>query len=248
MTTCLEKHEKLIFIAVLLLGLTVTHRQMLFSGFALTHGDSGDSVLVNFLLEHGYLWATGDPLHNSYWDPPFFAPHKNVGAYTEALLSVMPFYGVPRLLGAGPATAYQIFFFLVSLVNFTVCFLFLKKELRFSALASSIGAYLFSFAAARSNQFSHIQLWPQFLVVLSVWGLMLIWRLPHAPSRRDVVRAFTLCAAPVAAQVYSNVYYAWFLGLGYVIVAIYALVQPALRRQIAARCRRLWLPACLTTV
>ena len=56
------------------LGLVMVHHPMLFSGLARIQSDPGDPRLINYLLEHSYLWISGNPAHRQFWDIPFFYP------------------------------------------------------------------------------------------------------------------------------------------------------------------------------
>ena len=52
------------------LGVVLAHHPMIFSGFRRIQADLGDSRLINYLLEHGYLSAQRDPEHLEFWSPP----------------------------------------------------------------------------------------------------------------------------------------------------------------------------------
>src|ERR1700678_2044596 len=74
------------------LGVLMVHCPMILSGFWRIQTDLGDTRLINYLLEHGYRWATQRPGHLEFWNPPFFYPEKNAAAYSDVLLTVGPPY------------------------------------------------------------------------------------------------------------------------------------------------------------
>ena len=76
----------LIFLAV---GLWFAFYPTLLSGFRRMEIDTGDTRVVNYLLEYSYRWIQSLlALHPiSLWDPPFFFPTRNVGAYSEVVLA-----------------------------------------------------------------------------------------------------------------------------------------------------------------
>src|SRR5260370_254542 len=95
-------------VAAWLAGLLVAFYPVLFTGFARTPGDLGDARLVNFLLEHDWRWLTGRAGHRDLWSPPVFYPAAHTAAYSDLLLSALPFYAPWRLLGLPPDTPFQL--------------------------------------------------------------------------------------------------------------------------------------------
>jgi hypothetical protein len=90
------------------LGVMMAHHPMILSGFRRIQTDLGDTRLIHYLLEHGYLWAQRDPEHLDFWSPPFFYPVKNVAAYSDLLLSVGPVYWLWRALQASPDQSFGL--------------------------------------------------------------------------------------------------------------------------------------------
>ena len=56
--------------------------------FAQLQINPGDPRLVQFILEHSYLWLSGEPLHAGFWSPPVHYPVAGVGAYSDTLVQV----------------------------------------------------------------------------------------------------------------------------------------------------------------
>src|SRR5689334_16295356 len=128
-------------------GMLLAHHPMLLSGFRRIQQDRTDSRLHHLLLEHGYRWATGDPRHARFWDPPYFHPVRNVAAYSETMVATGPLYGIWRLVGVPSDLAYPLWLLGVSTLNFAASFLFLRRFLNRSSPAAAFGAFLFSFAS-----------------------------------------------------------------------------------------------------
>src|SRR5690242_13065432 len=158
--------EVVLAVAVGAVGLLMAHHPMIVSGLALIQTDPGDTRLLNYVLEHSYLWVRSAPGHKDFWSPPFFYPARNVAAYTDVLLSVAPPYWGCRALGAAPDTAFQLWMIGVSALNFLAGFLLFRRALRLGALASTAGAFLIAFGAPRINQLMHPQLIPHFYTLL----------------------------------------------------------------------------------
>src|SRR5262245_25709342 len=131
--------EALRILVLLLLCLTVIHQHTIFSSFKSIEGGV-DSMLINFVLEHERIWASGQPTHESLWSPPIFFPEKNTAAFVDLFLGVFPFYGVWRLFGADPQTAFQLWMLTISFLNFIAAYLILRILLRSSMAASISGA------------------------------------------------------------------------------------------------------------
>ena len=226
-------------LAVLCLGLLYSHHDLLLSGFRLTPGDPSDAYLVNYLLEHDFRWATQQPSHQRFWDTPMFYPHPNTTAYTETMLGGLPFYAPWRLLGFLPDTSFQLWFLVVSALNFLSCYFLLRKLLGAEEVAANAGAFLLAFGSARMIQEWHPQLVPAFYIVLSFAGIWLFFseEFPR-PSRAWIAAA--LFAGGAVAQMYTAVYMAWFLVFACFIAAVVATAHPAYRVPFFLRLRRDW--------
>ncbi len=206
------------WLPVCVLGVLVAYHPTIFSGFRQMQTDPGDTRLVNYLLEHGYRWATGRPGDSDFWNPKFFYPQQNVLAYSETLLGVGPLYWIWRGLGMGPESSFQVWMILVSVLNFAVVFAFLKRWFVSSSWIAVVGAYLFAFGAPRLNQFGHQQLLAQFFPVLALHALGYVLgagqRNLSATARRSWLGVFF---AASVLQLYSGFYHGWFLGFCLVI-------------------------------
>ncbi len=209
--------DGLLFGVFLLAGMLALFHPTILSGFSLMQADPGDTRFNNYILEHGFQWISGNPFHASFWNPPMFYPATNTAAYSDILLGAAPPYWVFRLVGLPPDTAFQLWMLSMGILNFSVAFWVMRRELGLTAIASAGGAYLFAFAALRGNQMSHQQLLPQFLSMLAVFCLLRIFRYQRSAEGASPWRArglIALLAASVVLQLYAGFYLGYFLCLG----------------------------------
>jgi hypothetical protein len=226
---------------VLLLGLILAHYQFLAGPGRLLPGGPIDAAFVHYVLEHGYQWLNGG-FSASFWNAPFFYPHPNSMANSEVLLGLLPFYAVWRAAGIGPGAAYQLWFVSLSVLNFFVLYLFLRKVVVVHRLPAAVGAYFFSFGSPRLNQIvgSHPQFWGQFYVVLAVWCLIRFLQSGTDEPRRRAVLWLSLAGAATALQLISGFYFGWFLCFSLLAALTVGLVQTKARQALWALLRRFW--------
>ncbi len=231
-------------IFALLLGLGLAYGPMLAKGPHQVPGGLGDTRLVHFSLEHGHRWLLAVEGHRPLWDPPIFYPARGTAAYTDTLVSLLPFYSPWRWLGAAPETAFQIWWLCVFGLNFAAFFVYLRRIFGLSTLAASAGAYLFTFGSSRLVDIGHPQMMPWFYVVAALFALH---RLRQATLCQATLRQATLrqaiepgdppfapwlallCIA-VTLQAYAAVYPLFFLVLGVACCGLVALAWSLLRR------------------
>jgi hypothetical protein len=214
--------------------------------------DLGDTRLNNYLLEHGWRWMSGEP-GVRLWNPPFFHPASNTLAYSDLLLSFGPLYWPWRALGLGELLSFQLWMIGIAICNFAVCFLFLRRAMRFDQLGSALGAFLISFAASRTGQLSHQQLFPVFFVIGALWATCSMVGSASAGEARGSRRwaAFVLFGCLVA-QLYGS-YYNFAFALALLAgAALAAAVVPGWRRALLGVGRIHWRPlvaaGCLAVV
>jgi len=205
----------------LAIGLGVVFRSMLFSGFRLMHVNTGDTRLVNFILEHSYRWVLAWlSLHPiSLWNQPFFFPTANVGAYSEILLGSAPIYWLFRVAQFAPDTSFQLWMMAVLTLDYFAMIVFLRNCLGFRAFSSTVGALLFAFASPRLAQMDHQQLLPQFFTVFALYGLFRFFR----PARMSSAQGIHLFFLGSVLQLWAGFYLGWFLFFGVLVLAVWAL-------------------------
>lgn len=222
-------------LAIGCLGLIASAYPMIFSGLRTTHGGLGDARLVNYILEHGYLWVMQYPGHQSFWNVPVFYPYPNVSAFTEAMLGVGPFYWIWRWLGFAADTSFQLWLLTVWSLNFAASYWMLRCCLRARALTASCGAYLMSFASVLQAQFGHPQMLPLFYVAVAVAALSRIFAANHDPAgarrQRVWIAVFFACAV---LQAYSCLYTFFFFGLFCGLTLLWSLLLKETRGRIVA--------------
>jgi hypothetical protein len=230
------------FLALALVGLFYP---MLASGLEKVPGDPGDARLVIYILEHSFLWITGNPNHASFWDPPVFFPSRNVAAYTETLLGAAPLYWIWRAARIAPDTAFELWLLTVVILDFWSAYTFLRRIVGVSEIAAGMGALLFCADAARIRVINHAQLMPQFY---SFWALYALARLAGDPEPRRPWLWWLAAAGAVVAQLWASYYLAWFMALGLVVFALWGLAFAASRRALLRVARRDWRWAVLAAL
>jgi hypothetical protein len=215
------------------LGVVMAFHPMVFSGLSRMETDPGDARHLNYVLEHGYQWATLAPGHPELWSPPVFFPQKNTAAYSETLLGVLPFYAPWRLLGIEPDTSLQLWTFTVSLLNYAAACLLLSRSLGLGALAASCGAFLFSFSSVRVVQSGHHHLIAHFFTISAVAAVVHLFRAAalHDPPRRRVLWIAVFFGSLVA-QFYAGFYLAWLLLVSLTVAVAFALLVRDTRRRL----------------
>jgi hypothetical protein len=226
---------------VLLVSLVLFHHAILFSGFALTPSGVGDSMLVNYALEHDYRWLTGNRLHHSLWSPPIFYPQRDTAAYTDLILGALPPYAVWRLFGAGPATAFELWVITVSALNFLAAYWLLSHVLECGWIGGSAGALLLAFGSPRQAQLAHLQLWPAFYTIVAFAGVcMLFPRDPGELTRRQAYAGLTLFLGGFCLQLYTAFYYAWFMAFTITLGVVFSFLLPGVRSRLLSFLRTWW--------
>jgi len=228
-------------------GLTVACYPTLFSGFARVQNDPWDTRLLNYVLEHDYLWLARAPFHLDLWSPPIFYPEPNTALYTELVLGVMPYYAAWRAIGFAPDTSFQ-FWMLTSLtLNFATMYFFLTRGLGFGSIAGCFGSFLFSFGSPRLNQLNHQFLLPQFFTVLALFALCRLFQAHRGGQSHGRCAAWlaVLCGS-IAAQIYATYHHGWFLSFAFAIAGGFALSIQSTRREITSILKAHWKSAAIS--
>jgi hypothetical protein len=128
-------------------------------------GDIGDARLNNYFLENTYQFMVDGT--NSLWHLPFFYPFPYVLGFSDNLFGAAPIYIFARLFGARTDDAYQIWFLFGYVANFIAAYYALRR-LNGSIIASTIGAFIFTFALPTSAHAGHAQLHYRFGLPLAI--------------------------------------------------------------------------------
>lgn len=201
----------LIGLAALIMGLFLVFRP----GYV--PGDVGDARFNMYILEHGYRWLLR--LDTSFWNAPIFYPASNTVALSDNHLGTFLIYSLFRSLGANRELAFLLWGIVLSILNFTITWLALRK-FNVHPIAAIAGAYLFSFGYVVIGQIGHIQLMPRFMVPIAFW-------MATSFIETGDVKHFAFFLAACAFQFYLGFYMGYFLGL---ILAPYCLALIVIRR------------------
>lgn len=151
------------------LGLLMLFGKMFASGMALYPTDPADPRYSEVVFEHSWRWVKGE-VPEGYFELPMGYPVEHMLAHSEPMLSFAPVFWMFRAMTFAPSTSHQLWMFAIALLNFVAFYLLMKHSLRLDSLAASAAGFLFAFGLPRVAQMGHSQLWPQFYIVLVLWG------------------------------------------------------------------------------
>lgn len=215
----------------------MVHHPMVLTGFDVMQVDPGDTRLNNYLLEHTYRFLTQSPGHESFWDVPFFYPQKNVGAFSDVLLSVSPPYVLFRTAGFEPDTSLQLWMVVLTVLNFVAGYFFLRICFSVQRVPAALGATLFSAACSRVAQLGHQQMMSQVFIVLCFIALYKLFSGNTAESakagrvRWKTTSWIVAFFAAGVAQCYAGFYNAFFLAFTLTLALGVVVFMPSLRRR-----------------
>ncbi len=206
----LRRNEKIIALLLFICGMWMLPVAITGLRMDTMPGDLGDTRFNNYLLEHGHRFLNGQ--EKEYWNAPFFYPEPEAITYADNLLGALPFYSVPRWLGAAPDTALQVWVWLMFALNFGAAYYAL---FRFTGnpLAAALGAYLFTFSLPVAAQLNHIQLLPRFCFPLALYWL---YKFLDSPQFRTAL----LLSLMLVWQFYCTMYMGFMLLLSMLVVTV----------------------------
>ncbi|HVI53966.1 MAG TPA: hypothetical protein VM621_02805 [Luteibacter sp.] len=175
-------------------------------------GDLGDARFNSVVLEHFYRWVTG--ADRSFMSPSFFYPMPGTLTFSDNHLGTAWLYSVIRSLGWDRYDAFDLWYLSGYLVNFIVCHVVLRK-LRFSPLASALGAFAFTFPLPVIATHGHAQLTFRCLIPA---GLLLWQRFRETGEWRWL----GWLALATVAQFYIAIYLGYFMLL---LIGVWAVAQ-----------------------
>lgn len=179
-------------------------------------GDKGDSRFINYLLEHGYKWATGSV--ESFWNAEFMYPFQHTIAISDSMLGTMPIYSIWRIIGFSPETSYQFWWICICALNYWCSFFVFKKWFNRSDIALIL-AWIFAFSLFNLGQLNYMQMIIRFMVPLVFYAA---YKMVNAPSIKYL---FFFCFG-VAFQFYCAMYTGFYLMyFSLLFILIYAFVS-----------------------
>lgn len=213
-------------IGAVALGVAMLFGPTFASGFSLYPSDPADPRYSEYLFEHTWQWLVHG-IHARYFDVPMGYPVRNMVAHSEPLLTFAPFYWLFRALGLPSSISHPCWLALVSALNFAAFFAWMRMRLRVDALAASAAAFLFAFGLARAATMGHSQLWPQFYLVLVLFGLHGL--VGETASDRARAWGAPLVVIGLALQAWGCLYNGIFFAYVCAVTALFAVCHPAWR-------------------
>lgn len=178
-------------------------------------GDQGDARFNNYILEHGHLFMSG--AIKDYWDAPFMYPYKNTIAMSDNLLGTVPIYSFFRQVGAKRETAFQLWILSMFVLSYLCC-LFALNKLTDNLIISACGAYIFAFGIYNIGQLFHAQIFPRFIVPLTIYWL-------YKYLKSNETRYFGFVLTGLVYQFYCGIYLGFilfyfllFIGISYCVI------------------------------
>ena len=166
-------------------------------------GDLGDARFNNYILEHFFQWIIRrEP---DYWSAPMFYPYPLATAFSDNLLGSAPFYAAIRILGFSRETAFQGWFLLGFMLNYSVTASVLKKE-NLKSLPVAVGAFFFTFGLPMLAQEGHPQLIYRFCIPAACSFL-------YSFSRKADLKKILFLTVAIVWQFYLTIYMGFFLVL-----------------------------------
>lgn len=203
-------------ILVFLIGLWYFCFRILGFGMEFIPGDMGDSRFINYLLEHGYQWSTGNS--PSFWNAGFMYPYEQSIAFSDNMLGTMPFYGFWRMIGINQETSYQLWWIVICSLNYWSAYFVMKRWFNRWDLAI-IAAWIFAFTIFNLGQLNYMQMMIRFMVPIVIYSGI---RLVDTSSWKY----FAVFALGIVYQFYGVIYTGFYLMyFSSLLVIVYAIIQ-----------------------
>jgi hypothetical protein len=228
------------WLPVLLAGLVGTwlfHIPQFASRFDMFPGDRGDARLVSYLLEHWYQVFRGN---DNWLSPQMFYPVKGVIAYADLLFGYSIPYSILRTFGLGIFEASEFTIIVLNFLNYLVCFILLKKILRFSTFASCAAAFFFAFNSPKLVQMGHFQVQPVLFLPLAIIFVVMVVQRMETLSPRKAFLLLCLAALFFDLQLLSGFYLGWFFMLWSSLFIALALLFKRTRLFLLTFGKRFW--------
>ena len=183
--------------------------------FCYLPGDLGDGRFNTYILEHAHQYFSGNL--DSFWSAPFMHPEKEIITFSDNLLGTAPLYSIFRVFGADIFTAFQLWFVLIAILNYSTGYLFLNWLLK-NRYAAVLGAFVFAFSLALQSQIAHAQTFPRFFIPLAIW-MSLLFMQELKPKFFFLTLFFTVM------QFYSGIYLGFMLTIPLIFLFLIILIK-----------------------
>lgn len=159
------------------------------------------------VLNASILWwnATTIPFSPAWWTPPHYYPSRDVAAFTENLVGLLPVSGPLQWLTDDAILTYNLTFLLTWPLSGLTAFL-LVRRMTGRADAAFVGGLVFAFAPYRISQMGHLQVLACFWFPLTLFAL-------HAYVEERRARWLVLFGTAWLLQSWTNGYFLLFGGL-----------------------------------
>jgi len=184
-------------------GLCIYTFNILGFDFSFFPGDLGDARLNMYFLEHNFRFFTGQI--ESYWSAPFMYPEPEVMSFSDTLLGTAPIYAFFRLFGFDVYTSFQLWFALLSALNFISAYCFLQYTFK-SRYVAAVGAFVFAFSIGILSQMYHAQTFARFAIPVALLMAVKFKEELHP-------KYFFLTLFLVVYQIYCGVYLGFILAI-----------------------------------
>jgi hypothetical protein len=203
--------SNLIMLLVLIPGILLFSFNTIGFDFSFFPGDLGDARLNLYFLEHCHLFFSGKI--QSFWNAPFMFPEHNVLTYSDNLLGSAPIFSLFRSIGFDIFKSFQLWYLVVTALNYICAFYFLKYILG-NNYAAALGAFIFAFSIALQSQLSHAQTFPRFAIPLAFLYAVKF-------SKEFEPRYFLFTLLFIVYQIYCGIYLGLMLSIP---IGIYFLI------------------------
>ncbi|HEX7432584.1 MAG TPA: hypothetical protein VF326_02935 [Anaerolineaceae bacterium] len=200
-----------------LLGFWLIILRPLGPNLSLMPGDLGDTRFNNYLLEHFFRWILG--LDKNYWNAAFFYPFPNTIAFSDNLLGTAPFYALFRATRLDRETAFQAWYMLGFLMNYTAC-VYVLQRLKLKPLAVAIAGFFFTYGLPILAQETHAQLLYRFGIPLAC---ALLWQFFQEPGLKKLVGLAFWCVWQFFAGVYIGIFLVMLLAVMAVLLPLFSV-------------------------
>ncbi len=224
----------------LIVGLVGTwqfHIVQFASRFDIFPGDRGDARLVSYLLEHWYQVFRGS---ESWLSPPMFYPVKGVLGYADLLIGYAIPFSILRASGLGIFESSEFTIILFNFLNYLICFVLLKKILRFNTFAAAAGAAFFAFNSPKLVQLGHLQLQPLLFLPLAIIFIVLLVQRADSLNQKKAFALLSLAALSLDLQLHTGFYPGWFFIFWCFLFLVLAFLFSDTRSFLLSRLRRFW--------
>ncbi len=181
-------------------------------------GDIGDARFNGIILEYFYRWLTG--VEVSLINPGFFYPMPGVLSFSDNHWGSAWLYSIFRMLGADRYHSFDLWYLAAYALNFFACH-YLLRRMRFSPVASAVGAFLFAYAMPVSIKYGHAQLMYRCLAPVA----LLFWQ---RFREQGGWLWLGLVALTITGQFYLSIYLGYFTVL---LLGAWALSQAIMERE-----------------